>query len=193
MVDKAPTVLVVASDWEERVRIAFTLREAGFTAVAAADGDGAMAALRRERFAAAVIAMAGDTGVALMHTARRVQPRVPALLVLEPAAMRLTDGDGATIIKRPLDPRQLLGCVFELVLREDDAVASPAPPSHAAELCIAAARLACLQNRRAIAAAAGASRVAQELTRQIGEMRVAYRGFAAARSAGALAAEAVGR
>ena len=65
--------------------------------------------------------------------------------------------------------------VVELVLREDD-VAAPMPRhGNAAELGIAAARLACLCNRRTVAAAAGAARLAQDLTRQIGETRTMYR------------------
>ena len=55
-------------------------------------------------------------------------------------------------------------------------------PRHgnAAELGIAAARLACLCNRRTVAAAAGAARLAQDLTRQIGEMRTTYRSLTGA-------------
>jgi len=91
------------------------------------------------------------------------------------------------LVKRPLDPRRLLGCVVELVLREDD-VAAPVPRhSTAAELGIAAARLACLYNRHSVAAAAGAARLAHDLKRQIGEVRSTCHGLAGA--AGGFAVE----
>jgi DNA-binding response OmpR family regulator len=177
MADNGPKILVVAGDGDERLLIAAMLCEAGFAVVAATAEPDAMAALRHGRFAAAVIALAPDNGVALVRTVRQAQPGLPALLVLEPAAMRLIDEDCATIVKRPFDPRRLLGCVFELVLRDDEPHDSRLGHIHAAELGIAAARLACLCNRRAIAAAAGASRLAQELTRQIGDLRTIHGGL----------------
>ena len=74
----------------------------------------------------------------------------------------------------------MLGCVVELVLRTDD-LATPAPRhGAAAELGIAAARLACLYNRHSAAAATGAARLAHDLKQQIGEMRLTCRGLAAA-------------
>jgi DNA-binding NtrC family response regulator len=179
MAGKGPSILVVADSWNERVLIAATLREAGFAAVAAAEPEAAIAASRRDLFAAAVIAVAEDDDVALVRELRCWQPGLPALLVLDAAAMDLVDDDCATIVKRPFDARQLLGCVFELVLRDDETQGAALRHSHAAELGIAAARLACLRNRRTIAAAAGASRLAQDLTRQIGDMRSTYRGLAA--------------
>jgi DNA-binding NtrC family response regulator len=179
MAGKGPSILVVADDWNERVLIAATLREAGFAAVGAAERGAALAASRGDLFAAAVIAVAHDEAVALARDLRRWQPGLPALLVLDAAAMdRANDEDCVTIIKRPFDARQLLGCVFELVLRDDETQGA-LRHSHAAELGIAAATLACLCNRRTIAAAAGAGRLAQDLTRQIGDMRSTYRRLAA--------------
>ena len=111
---------------------------------------------------------------------RLLQPGLPTVLVVEPAASRRSTRIALFSVKRPLDPRQLLGCVVELVLREDD-LAAPAPRhGTAAELGIAAARLACLHNRHSAAAATGAARLAQDLKRQIGEVRSTCRGLAAA-------------
>jgi hypothetical protein len=118
---------------------------------------------------------------------RQLQPGLPTVLVVDPAAPRGLDEDCAVLVKRPLDPRQLLGSVVELVLRTDD-LAAPAPRhGTTAELGIAAARLACLYNRHSAAAATGAARLAHDLKRQIGEVRSTCRGLAAA--SGGLAIE----
>src|SRR5439155_17574382 len=91
-----------------------------------------------------------------------------ALLVVEPEALHLTNEDCATLVKRPFDLRELLGCVFALVLHEGEHEAATAH-DHVAEFGIASARLACLHNRRDAAAAVGAHHLAQDLARQIGE------------------------
>jgi len=141
----------------------------------------------RQRFAAAVVALPEADTAATVAELRMLQPGLPTVLIVEPAASRPIEEDCASVVKRPLDPRRLLGCVVELVLREDD-VAAPAPrPSAAAELGIAAARLACLYNRHSVAAATGAAWLAHDLKRQIGEVRSTCRGLAVA--AGGLAIE----
>ena len=164
-----PSILVVDEDWRERKMIASLLHEAGFDVAAMAPDADALAALE-ERYWAAVVVSApnGDAG-AFLRRARSRQPGLKALVVAEPAAMRLDDDDSLTLIKRPFDQRQLLGCLFALVLREEEQVGAAGHGHAAAEFGIAAAKLVCLQNRRIAAAAAGASRLAQELTRQISE------------------------
>jgi CheY-like chemotaxis protein len=158
MAGRGPTILVVDDDLDERVVIAAVLRDAGFAVVAAAHGRGARALLARERFAAAVIALPEEDGVEFQRHLRRHQPNLYALIVIEPAATRFADADGDTLLSRPFDPGHLLGCVFELVLRE----AEDGTPchSHAAEFGIAAARLACLGSRRTAAARRGLAAIA---------------------------------
>lgn len=176
MADSGPTILVVDSDPAERVAVAAALREAGFGVVAAAHHRGARAAMGRERFAAVVIALP-DGGDAFLRRARRRQPGLPALLVVEPPALRLVAAEDAVLLARPIEPHQLLSAAFELVLSDKDR------RSHhrdAAECGIAAAKLACLYHRRAAATAAGASNLAQDLTRQIGETRAMHRRLASA-------------
>jgi DNA-binding response OmpR family regulator len=176
MTQSGPRILVVDDEWDERMQIASVLREAGFEVVAAAQDCGA-SAMADQRFAAAVIALPGDGGLEFLRAARRWQPGVKALIVVEPAALRLVDEDCGTLVKRPFDPRELLGCVFALVLRDDEHGAALGY-GHA-ELGIAAAKLACLNNRRDAAAAVGAELLAQDLTRQIGELTAMHRGLAA--------------
>lgn len=177
MIGNGPSILVVDDDVEEGASIVSLLREAGFGVIAEETADGALAALEEQHFAAVVVAMRQGEGLPLLQRARRRQPGLKALVVIEPAFMRLVTDDCATLVKRPFDPRQLLGCVFALVLREDEQGCSRGHTE--AEFGIAAAKLVCLQNRRVAAAAAGASRLAQELTRQIGETAARQRRLAA--------------
>lgn len=184
MAGSGPDILVVAGDSRERARIAAPISEAGFTVTAAAEPCGAWDALRRRRFAAAVLAPQSEKAEIWLRQARRLQPGLLGVLVLAPAALHLiAEEQDVTIIKRPFDPRQLLGCVFELVLRESGGNGvGDGPHNHAAELGIAAAQIACLRYRRTAAAAAGRGWLAQDLTRQIGWARSAFRGLATAAS-----------
>jgi DNA-binding response OmpR family regulator len=174
MTGSGPTILVVDSDREERGAIAATLCEAGFVVVVAAHDRAAGAAMIRQHFAAAIIALP-DGGMAFLRRARRRQHGLAALLVIDPAALRSIDADVAAVVTRPIDPRELLRRAFELVLHGDERCGFG--HGHAAELGIAAAQLACLRSRHAAAAAAGATRLAQDLTRQIGEAAM-HRGLA---------------
>ena len=188
MAGTRPTILVVGDDRNERVVIAAVLGDAGFTVMAAVHDRGARAALRREPFAAAVVALREEPRLAFTRYLRRRHPGLRALIVIEPTATRLADTDDDVVVTRPFDPRRLLGRVFELVLRQDDG-ARP-HPSHrqAAELGIGAAKLACLDSRRSAAAAAGARALARDLARQIGDTRALQRGLASAIVSGVSAA-----
>jgi DNA-binding response OmpR family regulator len=181
MAGRRPTILVVGDDRGERAAIAAVLREAGF-AVVAAHNSGARALLTCRRLAAAVIALPGDDGVEFQGHLRCRHPGLRALIVSGPEATRFADPDDDTLVPCPSDPCQLVDRVFELLLREGE---DRTPHhSHAAELGIAAARLACLDNRRSAAKAAGAQAQAEDLTRQIREARARHRGLAAAPAAG---------
>ncbi len=186
MLQSGPRVLVVGDEWDERQLIASVLREAGFQVVATTEARDASTAMAGQCFAAAVIALADDEGIAFLRQARRRQPGLKALIVVEPAALRLAEEDCCTLVKRPFEPRELLGCVFAMVLREEEPAALSAH-GQVAEFGIAAARLACLENRRDAAAAVGADHLARELTRQIGDATASNRGMRAASSYGHLA------
>ena len=186
MAGPGPNILIIADDGHDRGLITSTLREAGFAAVSATDCSAA-AGLRGRQFAAAVIALAEEDASEAVAELRLLQPGLPTVLIVDPAASRALDEDCTVLVKRPLDPRQLLGCVVELVLRTDNLAASAPRHGTAAELGIAVARLACLYNRHSAAAATGAARLAHDLRRQIGEVRSTCRGLAAA--SGGLAVE----
>lgn len=175
-----PSILVVDDDCAERKLIASLLREAGFDVTAVPDG-GAFAAIDERVFAAAVVALPHGEGSEFLRRARRRQASLKGLIITDPATMQLFDDAGAALIKRPFDPRQLLGCVFALVLREEEQTGAIGHGHAAAEFGIAAAKLVCLHNRRIAAAAAGASRLAHELSRQISETAALHRGLAVVR------------
>jgi hypothetical protein len=113
--------------------------------------------MMRQGFAAAVIALRDGDGIGFLRHARRWQPGMKALIVVEPTATQIVDADDDTVLPRPCDPRRLLGHVFKLVLHEDEHGAA-ASHCHAAEFAIAAAKLACLASRRAAALANGSPR-----------------------------------
>ena len=166
MAQGGPSILVVDSDRNECTLLVSLMCEAGFAVTGVSGEAAAMDALAETSFAAAVIAVADGGAVALLRRARRQQPGLKALLIVEPETLRRLDIDSAVLIKHPFDSRQLLGCVFALVLREDEQDPAPAH-RHAAEFGIAAAKLVCLQNRHIAATAAGAHRLAKELAQQI--------------------------
>jgi DNA-binding response OmpR family regulator len=119
MVGVGPSILVIDDGGQERrCAVAALLRQAGFTPIAAADADAATAQLECNRFAAAVIALSGRGGIDLAARMRRQQVDLRALIVIEPSAMTLDELDsGDALVRSPFEPRELLGCLFELVLR----------------------------------------------------------------------------
>jgi DNA-binding NtrC family response regulator len=166
-----PGILVVATDRDERALMVAALREAGFAVASAEEATDAGTALGWERAAAAVIALPGSDGVALMRAVRRRNPGLPVLLVAPPSAAPPIDDENCRVLgARAIDPRRMLDAVFELVLHDDGREADTAASEDAAEFGIAAAKLSCLYSRLADAAQSGANRLMQDLTRQIGEL-----------------------
>lgn len=191
MAGSKPSILVVADQSDERALIVSVLGEAGFVTVAAADRRGATVALRRERFAAILVALAGAAGSELVEAARRLQRRVPVLLLQEPTALPVAGDGDAVMVNRPLDPRLMLECVFEAVLRDAGRGRPARRHGAAAESGIAAAKLACLYQRHAVACAAGARRLAHDLARQIGETRALRHDLSTAAGGAGFAREAL--
>jgi DNA-binding NtrC family response regulator len=168
-----PHILVAAGDRRERGRIAATIAEAGFSVTEAAAPGGALAALAAQNFAAIVWAPQNADGGQFLRQARRRRPGLSVVLVLAPAAMPPAEAGGAAIVERPLDPRRLLGLVFDMVLRDEGS--GDARERRAAELGIAAAQLACLDHRRAAAERSGSGGLARDLARRIAEIQGASR------------------
>src|SRR4051812_19041869 len=100
MAGSGPNILIIAGDWDDRGLIMSTLREAGFAAVSATEGLAA-AALRCGRFAAAVVSLTEEDAPGAAAELRLLQPGLPMVLVVDPAASRALDADCAVLVKRP--------------------------------------------------------------------------------------------
>jgi DNA-binding NtrC family response regulator len=140
-----PGVLVVDGDAGHRRRIAALLGEAGIGVTAVADGAAALAAMSRDRFDLAVI------GAGLMGAEGAVLSARLGRLALEIGPQ--DDGE----------PRRFVGRVRDRLLDAEEF------DGNAAESCIAAAKLACLDQRQSAARAAGATELVESLAREIAE------------------------
>lgn len=182
MIVRKPAILVVDADGIEHAAIAAVLREAGFAVVAACSQAETNASGQRQDFAAAVIALAAGTAGDI---AALVDPGVPILILADPAALPIAVAVGGTMMIRPCEPRQVLARIVELVTAEEPEREAASPNDRqTAELAITAARLACLHRRQATATAAGLNLLAQDLARQIGQVRALQCGLAEATTAG---------
>lgn len=136
-----PGVLVVDDDAASRRRIAVLLGEAGIGVTAVADGAAARAALSRCRFDLAIVA---DGIVGADFTGRL-------------GAIEIAPADRG-------EPRRLIGRVRDRLVGDDAEIGGAE-----AEVCIAAAKLACLDRRQNAARREGASDLVASLAREIAE------------------------
>jgi hypothetical protein len=143
-----PGVLVVDGDAGNRRRIASLLGEAGIGVTAVANGAAALAAMSRGRFDLAVVG-AGSAGLIDADGIAR-SARLGALEIGAP------DED---------EPRRFVGRVRDRLLDAGESDGN----ADAAEWCIAAAKLACLDRRQSVAREAGAAELVGSLAREIAE------------------------
>jgi DNA-binding response OmpR family regulator len=124
-------ILVVDSDETARALIAQTLVHQGFAVAAVADGNAALHQIETKPFAVVIaeIRLPGTLdGLATVRQARALQPRLKCLFTSRFApSPRWCSDELDEFIAKPFDPRELLGCVFELIERD------AAPQSAAAE------------------------------------------------------------
>ncbi|TMJ46058.1 MAG: response regulator [Alphaproteobacteria bacterium] len=124
-------ILVVEGDETARALIEQTLVEQGFAVVAVADGNAALRQIEARPFAVVIaeIGLPGTLdGLTTVHRARALQPRLKCLFTsrFAPSPPWCID-ELDEFIAKPFHPRELLGCVFELIERDG------APQSTAAE------------------------------------------------------------
>jgi two-component system response regulator MprA len=114
-------ILVIDSDAARRQLCARVLADEGFTVTVASEGLSAIRAANGRRFALAVAALRLPGSLDGLTVLRLIRARQPALKALYtgPAARRprLSDGTCDDFIPLPFQPRELLGCVFELLQR----------------------------------------------------------------------------
>jgi DNA-binding response OmpR family regulator len=117
-------ILVVDADAAERTSIRQILAREGFQISVAADGPSALRQIDAKPFALVVaeIRLPGPLdGMTTMRLARARRPRLKCLLTSAVVPPRLWGDDELDdFIAKPLDRREFLGCVFELLERGDE-------------------------------------------------------------------------
>jgi DNA-binding response OmpR family regulator len=125
-------ILVVDGDETARALIAQTLVDQGFAVAAVADGHAALRQIETKSFAVVIAEIRLPRtldGLTVVRRARALQPRLKCLFTSRfapPPPWRNDELD--EFIAKPFHPRELLGCVFELI--ERDAATQSAAAEH---------------------------------------------------------------
>jgi len=115
-------ILVVDDEETERVGLAGILEKAGHEVTVAADGNEALAAYVRERFAVVVtdMVMPGRDGLGLISALKQVDPNAKIVAVSGKSRSQLeasTIFGADEVLAKPIDPEKLLATVAELAPR----------------------------------------------------------------------------
>lgn len=169
-----PSVFLAVDDAAARARMSGILREAGFKVTAAHDREEDLRRLEREPVDLAVVDLdlpGRRDARELIRNAQRRHPELKALFVAQAADWPPVDDPQRTdTVVKPIPAREFLGCVLELLLRDDGAD----DRRHCeAELGIAQAHIACLRRRRL--AARGNPALTKDLARDLGRATTAAR------------------
>jgi DNA-binding response OmpR family regulator len=124
-------ILVVDGDETARALIEHTLADQGFAVTMAADGHTALHQIETRSFALVIaeILLPGTIdGFKTLHQARALQPRLKCLFTSRSAPPPWRNDELDEFIAKPFHPRELLGCVFELI--ERDATPKSAAAEH---------------------------------------------------------------
>ena len=124
-------ILVVDGDETVGALIEQTLAEQGFAVSVAADGHAALQQIETKPFTLMIaeIRLPGTLdGFTMVHRARAMQPRLKCLFTSRSAPPPWGKDEPDEFIAKPFHPRELLGCVFELI--ERDAAPSSAATEH---------------------------------------------------------------
>ncbi|MBV9861498.1 MAG: response regulator [Alphaproteobacteria bacterium] len=165
-----PGVLVVCAEDEARERMMQVLDDAGLRVGTARYGRAALAQLQRRVFELAIIDVSVPGIAENDDFIRQVRARCPDLKILFLARtterLMLKDRDREDVLVKPFSGRELLGCVFELLLRESEREGG-VERRYAAEFGLSGAKLECLRQRRATAISGGDAELTRELERDI--------------------------
>ena len=114
-------ILVVDGDETARALIEQTLAQQGFAVTIATDGHAALHQIETKPFALVIaeLRLPGTLdGLATVERARALQPRLKCLYTSQIAPLPPWSNDARDeFIAKPFHPRELLGCVFELIER----------------------------------------------------------------------------
>jgi CheY-like chemotaxis protein len=114
-------ILVVDDDPDVRELVGAVLTEASFTVVEAASADDALAVMPTVSDLLLLltdIRMPGMNGIELAERAKKTSPGLRVLFMSGYAAEYKIDTARQDFISKPFQPRELLGCVYELIRRE---------------------------------------------------------------------------
>jgi DNA-binding response OmpR family regulator len=113
-------VLVVEDDEQVKELVAELLTDEGFIVATAATGQAALEMLDRDDFALMVtdIALPGDLdGLSLVRHARTRHPGIKSLFISGRVGPTWDDSRQDDFLSKPFLSHELLGCVWELLLR----------------------------------------------------------------------------
>jgi two-component system OmpR family response regulator len=143
-----PRVLVLDDDKQVRDIVTEVLRDAGIQVDCAADGLTAIDKIDDADFDLIIadIGLPGKVdGVETVRCARARHPELRSLFISGSHMPVTEDPDADEFVQKPFRCSELLGCVWELLLRDPP----PDAPSRkrVAERCVAAAKVDCLRRR----------------------------------------------
>jgi len=175
-----PNVVLLVKEDGLREELAGVLGGAGFAVIAAAEPGADLAWLDMAPLDLAVVDLdlAGERRRdELIRRARRRRPRLKLLFLTRARERPIADNWRIDFAAKPVAAREFLGCVLELLLREEEEGVSR---RFLAELALAEAHMACLRRRIAAAAARGDRALVLDLDRDLDRARAAVRGLRAA-------------
>jgi CheY-like chemotaxis protein len=112
-------VLVADDDADIREFVETVLADEQFSASFAADGEQALRLLQTQEFDLLLtdIRMPGMTGFELVRRARAIRPELRVLFMSGFASEYKIDPRRDDFVPKPFRPRELLGCIFEIMGR----------------------------------------------------------------------------
>ncbi len=124
-----PCVLVADDSREFAEMLRATLEEAGFDVVTAYSGPAAIAAMRDNDVAAAVldVLMPGISGDAVADRLRSLRPRLPILLMTGDSGGQFVVASGLPVLRKPFRHEDLVAAVQRLLGVDS----TPEPPGPA--------------------------------------------------------------
>lgn len=149
MLKRPPSVLVVDDDEPVCELIEDVLVRGGLTVATATTGLAALDLLDHADFDVVVadVSLPGElSGTELIQAARIGHPSLRCLFISGSADPTTDDPDRDDFVAKPFRINELLGCVWELLLRPVPERRSEWPARQAGQV-LAAAKLACLKNQ----------------------------------------------
>jgi DNA-binding response OmpR family regulator len=117
-----PRILIVDDDTDVRDFVCTILDQENFDTVSARDGREALALLGNGEYDLLLtdIRMPGIDGFELVERARRARPDLRVLFMSGYAATYKIDPNRDDFVPKPFRPRELLGCVYEILGRKGE-------------------------------------------------------------------------